>query len=130
MSFISGRLNDAALLTDDERVVLKIAYEGGLFAPIGRWEKPVLQLTQRGLLVRFDTHGYRISRAGRTLQEAQHGEGGGSLFEECARNLVAIGRRAAHPCGGDVEDAVRRCGEAIILRAVEILREAECGVGK
>jgi hypothetical protein len=51
-------------LSQDEVTVLLIAKEGQSMIPIGRWEKPTLDLAAKGLLRRADAVNYFITDKG------------------------------------------------------------------
>jgi len=53
------------VLSDDEFTVLMIAAGGESMIPIGRWERPVKALAERGLLNRLNEANYVITEAGR-----------------------------------------------------------------
>ncbi len=52
-------------LTDDEFTVLLIAQQGESMMPIARWEKPVNDLVERGLLHRHDKFNNTITENGK-----------------------------------------------------------------
>lgn len=61
-------------LTTDEAAVLEIAASGASMMPIGRWERPVLALTQRGFLERCDSFNYYITQAGRAALKGEQAD--------------------------------------------------------
>jgi FkbM family methyltransferase len=58
-------------MTNDEMTVLMIAAEGESMIPIGRWEKPIHDLAQLGLMSKLDSTNYVITPAGREAVKAE-----------------------------------------------------------
>ena len=51
-------------LTEDEFAVLMLADDGMYMAPIGRWKEPILALTEKGYLQKYDVVNYTITETG------------------------------------------------------------------
>ena len=68
-------------LTDDEYSVLLIAAEGESLAAIGRWEKPIDDLVEKGLLRRGDKFNNTITPEGRKAVEAEDRSRVGAFVE-------------------------------------------------
>ena len=52
-------------LTDDEFSLLEIASHGESMIPIGRWERPLKSLADKGMMFAADTANYVITESGR-----------------------------------------------------------------
>lgn len=129
-------------LTDHETAVLMLAAEGNSMIPIGIWEKPILNLTQLGLLKKFDSVNYGITDSGRKmLADRQHEEDADfkAAFakltddrnaqtqsvmstNQSAQHLVFAARAAAKLSGESPEKEVWTLGQAVISRAMELLK--------
>jgi len=130
-------------LTTDELAVLEICVRGGSIAPIGRWEKPVRALTQRGLLNGLDAFNYVITDAGRDAHESQEREVDRALgeviergsanmraqleitdtIEAMAQSLAKVARASALVTGDDEWHAAARWCRIMMDRTKEILQE-------
>ena len=127
-------------LTDDELTVLLIAKEGQSMMPIGRWEKPVKNLAEKGLLTKFDNVNYGITKAGTALAEQRNDDDARAVLElsirtqnhheqyrqsveQAARHLVFAAKAAALATGDDVKQSVRAASEKAAQHAVEMLNE-------
>lgn len=56
-------------LTQDEETCLLILAQGASMAPIGRWEKTLASLAQRGLSKRLDASNYVVTERGRAVAD-------------------------------------------------------------
>lgn len=135
----------AAPLTSDEFTVLDIASKGQYLAPIGRWKKSILGLTQRGLMQRLDDVNYTITAAGMEAHAAEDAEREKRTdavlhqaverlakiqttqeriipFAEQAAQLLADAAMASHRAKGDSpEFAAREWSRVILEKALKIL---------
>jgi FkbM family methyltransferase len=66
-------------MTDDEMTVLLIAAQGESMIPIGRWEQPILALTERGLMKCNDAVNYGITAKGREVVKREEKERDGAF---------------------------------------------------
>lgn len=95
-------MNDNRELTDDEFTVLSIAVQGESMIPIGRWEKPILDLTERGLMRCGDSVNYFITATGRKAQDAHENAHLRAMIETTGKVTVAqrdIQNVAEHAAG-------------------------------
>lgn len=127
-------------LTQDEYTILLIARDGQSLAAIGRWEKPVNALTERGLLERFDKFNHIITAAGRKEVDRTDDEVAADLivaanpdvsavqkriqeFIAQAAELLAQAARTSAVVSGDTPSAAaKRWSDVLLARAMEILR--------
>lgn len=72
-------------MTDDEMTVLLIAAQGESMIPIGRWEKPLLALAERGFMKRNDAVNYVITAKGREAVKQEEKERDGVLLAASRR---------------------------------------------
>ena len=84
-------------MTDDEMTVLLIVVEGESLAPIGRWEQPILSLTERGLMKRNDAVNYVITDKGRVAVAQEEKERDDdfrqrSKSKKCRQQLLNCGQ--------------------------------------
>ncbi len=77
-------------MTNDEMTVLMIAAEGESMIPIGRWEKPIHDLTDRGLLRKLDAVNYVITSKGTDALQAEEKQRDGEFA-----NALKTRQRAA-----------------------------------
>ncbi len=129
-------------LTEDELTVLMIAAEGESMIAVGRWQKPIESLLQKGYMASRggDNFNCVITDTGRTAaREAEDApfreliETGSKIgatqkgirdFAEQAAQLLAKAARASHSAVGDApEYAAKKWSEIILRRALEVLRE-------
>jgi hypothetical protein len=132
-------------LSDDEFTVLRIAAQGESMMAIGRWQKPVESLLEKGLMQSRggDNSNCVITAAGRAVakaaKEAEDApfreliETGSKIgatqkgirdFAEQAAQLLAKAAKASHGAVGDApEYSAKKWSEVILQRALEILRD-------
>lgn len=79
-------------LTDDEFTVLLIAQQGESMMPIGRWEKPVESLVQKGFLHRYDKFNNSITTSGKEVAKARSAQEDNNLMQV----LGEVQRMAVH----------------------------------
>ena len=128
-------------LSQDELTVLMIAAQGESMMAIGRWQKPIESLLQKGLMMSRggDNFNCVITDTGRAAaKEAEDApfrellETGSKIgatqkgirdFAEQAAQLLAKAARASHSAVGDApEYAAKKWSEIILQRALEILQ--------
>lgn len=129
-------------LTDDEVAVLMIAAGGNNMLAIGRWARPVENLTFLGLLHKQDAFNYVITPNGRKLLDDRQREENDEfkhafaqlnaarnatmqsidLAGEAALKLSQAARAAALISGNTPSQEVWTLGEQIKLRALELLK--------
>jgi hypothetical protein len=126
-------------LTQDEFTCLMIMAEGASLAAIGRWEKPLDCLVERGLASRHDKFNNAITPAGRmALDERETGDAKAVLanaaqvtaahevalanVEQAAKNLAAAARATAPVTGDDPNTALISWNIQCLKRARELLR--------
>lgn len=80
-------------LTQDEFTILLLAEKGESMIPIGRWKKPILELTERGLMRRFDEVNYGITLEGREAVAERNAKDEGDLRCLLAGNSKTIEAR-------------------------------------
>lgn len=128
-------------ISDDEFYVLMIAAGGNSMIPIGRWEQPVKALAERGLMCRIDSANYVITNAGREAikqrdkqddQELRAALKAGhwardvqeniqAFVEDTAQKLARAAGASAKITGDSHERTVKRWGDEIVLRALELM---------
>ena len=81
-------------LTQDEFTVLMIAYDGISMIPMGRWKEPILALTERGLMHKYDGANYEITKEGQKACDERNAEDDQSLRDLLARHPKAVAARA------------------------------------
>jgi hypothetical protein len=85
-------------LTDDEFTILLLGNEGESLAPIGRWKVPILALTERGLMQRFNDVNYGITQEGRDAVDARNAEDEAALRSVLAGHPKTIeGEKVEEP---------------------------------
>lgn len=136
-------------LTPDEKTVLLIAHAGGPMAPIGRWKEPTLSLVAKGFLKPRphpgDPDGYfnhHITDAGKDAaveldaeddaalgQMLELASRAGNVQRKCASHaeqiavqMVDLVELSMHATGGSKLDEVKRWGEVIGKRVLEMLK--------
>jgi len=129
----------ASLITDDEYALLLIMQEGQSVAAIGRWEKPLDSLVERGLARRLDKFNNIITTEGRKacgardladttalkslmprVADAQERTRQG--VEAAAGALYLAAKTAAEVTGDSVETALINLNLEVLRRARELLR--------
>lgn len=80
-------------MTDDEMTVLLIAAQGESMIPIGRWEQPLLALTERGLMRCYDGVNYGITAKGQEAVKQEEKERDGALLSALADRHKKLGVR-------------------------------------
>jgi hypothetical protein len=131
-------------ITDDEFTVLMIAAKGEYMLPIGRWEKPIYALADKGLLCRQHVNGgaqYLITKAGRQAIEDREKDENEQIkavlnkakelpalseklrasAEQAAQLLVGIAKESGQITGHTAGEAARKWADAIRQRALDIL---------
>ena len=73
----------AMTLSDDEYTVLMLANDGNSMIPIGRWKKPILDLTDKGYMKEHDSVNYGITSKGRQALHAHEEKVDLGLIEAC-----------------------------------------------
>lgn len=129
-------------LSDDERAVLMIAAQGQSMLAIGRWQKPVENLTVLGLLKRLDAFNFVITDNGKKIlaerqddentdfrnalaavnsaqQSRDHAVQSGN---QSAYHLSMAAKAAAKISGLTPEQECWSIGQGIIQRALELLK--------
>ena len=81
-------------LSIDEFTVLLLANEGESMIPIGMWKKPILALTERGLMRKNDEVNYEITAAGRSACDKINADDDRALHDLLARRDKTIEARA------------------------------------
>jgi hypothetical protein len=129
-------------LTDDERAVLMIAADNQSMIPIGRWQKPIENLSFLGLLRKLDAVNYIITDNGRKmLADRQHEEDAEfqhafaqitddrnareqsmMSLNQAAQHLVYAAKAAAKISGTQPEKEVWTIGQSVVARALELLK--------
>lgn len=124
-------------LTNDEYTLLLIASQGESVIPIGRWEKSVESLVERGLLHRYDRFNNVITDAGRAAMKAREAQDDGDLkqalrsvalvqnnaqaeIEAAARHLVNAARMSIETNGESINTALISWHVQLLQRAREI----------
>jgi hypothetical protein len=77
-------------MTDDEMTVLLIAAQGESMIPIGRWEQPILALTERGLMQRNDASNYGITEKGKRAVKQEETERDAALVKELTGKTIEM----------------------------------------
>ncbi len=124
-------------LTNDEWTILLIAKQGQYLAPIGRWEKPVKSLAEKGLLQRLDSVNYAITPKGSEFADKQEDDELRGFLEagikarnghEQARQSIeqaalhlSLAARASAATGDSPEVAAKRWSVVVLDRALELL---------
>jgi len=128
-------------MTDDEYTILEIASHGNSMLAVGRWEKPVKDLTARGLLNKLDEANYVITPAGREVFAERDRENDQALadvinasrsvarlqrttqdfIEQAAKILADSAKAASQVTGDDPKVAVRKWTDVMIKRTLELL---------
>lgn len=128
-------------LSQDELTCLMIAAEGQSLIAIGRWEKPLASLVQRGLVTRHDKANHSITDAGRLAladeeRKTDHALGqmieGSSRIgseqariraqaEQMAQTLATMANDSSRITRDATTDAARKWSDIVLNRALEIL---------
>lgn len=129
-------------LTDDEFTLLLIAKEGQSLAAIGRWEKSVDSLVERGLLHRHDKFNNIITPKGRTVCEQRDTEDAAALVEVASRDhgktqevqariqdfiaqaallLAEAAKTSALLTNDEPKTAARKWADVLLKRTIELL---------
>lgn len=106
-------------LTEDERTILEIAAKGESMIPIGRWERPVLNLKKRGFLAGPDKFNMFITDAGRAAIDDAEKETDrqlGRTIEQAGKIQIA-------------QADIQRDIESMAKRLVGIIRESAAITG-
>ena len=128
-----------AELTDDEFVVLQIMAQGQAVAAIGRWEKPLDALVDRGLARRLDKFNNIITTEGTKACAAREAGDDAALrglipqvataqtaarghVEAAAEHLARAAQASAPVTGDGVETALVTWNIEVLKRARELLR--------
>lgn len=80
-------------MTNDEMTVLMIAAQGEAMIPIGRWEKPIRDLTAQGLMRKLDGVNYVITDEGRRAVKTEEQQRDGDFanaLKARRREIVAL----------------------------------------
>lgn len=128
-------------LTQDEYTVLLIASSGESMMPIGRWEKPVEALVERGFLQRHNKFNNTITETGKKAIAAREQEDDSalinavnnlaqagsltnvvheSLLDTAAKAIFAYALQTSNPQESK-ELGLRRASEEVLKRALEFL---------
>lgn len=127
-------------LTDDERTVLMIAAEDKSMMAIGRWEKSIDSLVQKGLMERGDKWNNWITPAGReAIKEAEdepyrkilevginlrnQQEQARASVEQAATHLMFAAKASALATGDSPQAAAASWSPKVLERALELLRQ-------
>lgn len=134
-------------LTDDEFTVLSIAINGESMLPIGRWEKPVKSLTDKGLMRCADPSNYFITDSGRQAWEVRDRADDAALgrllevgsqvtaplvsvqksaqqsVEQAAVHLALAAKESVKATGDSLEFAIRHWSSVVIRRALELSKD-------
>lgn len=128
-------------ITDDEFSVLGIAKEGQSMIPIGRWEKPIKSLAEKGLLHANDSVNYVITDAGRQAWASRDSEDDVLIsqslnlnnkianarlqsqqsIEQAAQAFATAARATALLTGETPQSAARNWSKALVERTLSIL---------
>jgi hypothetical protein len=127
-------------VTDDEFALLMIMAQGQSVAAIGKWEKPLDALVERGLARRLDKFNNIITTEGRKACDTRESADTAALksllpqiasaqdasrghIEAAAQHLAQAARITAPMTGDGPETAMLNWNLEVLKRARELLRE-------